>query len=57
LEETQWSTPVNFTVSKVVKLGSQPVSFHIGARYWAAAPENGPDGWSFRVGVTFLFPK
>ncbi len=56
-KETQWSVPVNFTISKVVKLGSQPVSFQVGARYWAAAPENGPNGWGFRAGVTFLLPK
>ncbi|WP_353153994.1 transporter [Pollutimonas bauzanensis] len=56
-KETQWSVPVNFTVSKVVKLGSQPVSFQVGARYWAAAPESGPAGWGFRAGVTFLFSK
>lgn len=56
-KETQWSVPVNVTVSKVVKLGSQPVSFQVGARYWAAAPESGPTGWGFRAGVTFLLPK
>ncbi|WP_354346254.1 transporter [Phyllobacterium ifriqiyense] len=54
---SQWSVPVNFTVSKVAKLGKQPVSFSVGARYWAASPDNGPDGWGARASITFLFPK
>lgn len=53
----QWSVPVNFQVSKLVKLGGQPVSLSAGARYWATAPENGPSGWGVRVGLSFLFPK
>ncbi|WP_260691828.1 transporter [Rhizobium leguminosarum] len=53
----QWSVPINVQVSKVVKFGSQPVSLTAGARYWATAPENGPDGWGLRVAMTFLFPK
>jgi hypothetical protein len=55
--EEQWSVPVNFTVAKLVKFGEQPVSFTVGARYWAEAPENGPEGWGFRGVATFLFPK
>ncbi len=51
-----WAVPVNFTVSKVVKFGAQPVSFQLGARYWATAPDNGPTGWGVRAGITFLFP-
>lgn len=53
----QWSVPVNFQVSKLVKFGVQPVSLSAGARYWASAPENGPHGWGVRVGLSFLFPK
>lgn len=53
----QWSVPVNFTVSKLVVIGKQPISFSVGARYWAAAPDNGPDGWGVRAGLTFLFPR
>ena len=52
-----WSVPINFSVAKLVKLGEQPVSFQLGTRYWATAPENGPEGWAIRAGVTFLFPK
>jgi hypothetical protein len=53
----EWSVPINFTVSKLVMFGKQPVSFSGGARYWAASPENGPDGWGVRAGISLLFPK
>lgn len=53
----QWSVPINAMVSKVTKIGKQPISFQIGARYWADAPENGPDDWGVRAAVTLLYPK
>lgn len=52
-----WSIPINFSISKLTKFGEQPVSLQLGARYWAKAPENGPNGWGVRAGITFLFPK
>jgi hypothetical protein len=52
-----WSVPINVTIAKLVKFGEQPVSFTVGARYWAETPESGPEGWGFRGVVTFLFPK
>lgn len=52
-----WSVPINFTVAKLVKFGKQPVSFTVGARYWAQTPESGPEGWGVRGVVTLLFPK
>lgn len=56
-EASQWSVPINFLVAQVVKLQNQPVQIGVGARYWADAPENGPDGWGARAVVTLLFPK
>jgi hypothetical protein len=56
-ETDEWSVPINFVVSQVVKLGAQPVQLGLGARYWADAPEDGPDGWGLRAQMTFLFPK
>ncbi len=53
----EWAVPVNFSVAKLVKLGEQPVSFQVGARYWASSPDNGAEGWAFRAGLTLLFPK
>jgi hypothetical protein len=56
-EAEDWSVPLNFTVSKIVKLDKLPVSLTAGVRYWADSPENGPDGWGLRTGLTFLFPR
>lgn len=53
----QWSVPINFTVGKLTEIGSQPVSFTAGVRYWAEAPDNGPEGVGFRFAMTLLFPK
>ena len=53
----EWSVPINSTVGQIVKIGKQPVQFSLGARYWADAPEFGPDGWGGRFQVTLLFPK
>jgi len=45
----QWSVPINFSVSKLVTFDKQPVSFQVGARYWAESPEGGPQGWGVRA--------
>ena len=52
----QWTVPVNLGVSQLVHLGKQPVSFQIGGRYYAEAPDNGPE-WGLRFTVTLLFPE
>ena len=49
--------PVNFTVSKLSKIGEVPVSYSIGARYFATSVPGGPTGWGVRAGLTFLFPN
>ncbi|NMN73970.1 transporter [Rhizobium sp. 57MFTsu3.2] len=56
-ESNQWSVPINVSVSKLVTFDKQPVSFQLGARYWAESPEGGPQGWGVRAAMTFLFPK
>jgi hypothetical protein len=55
-ENSQWNVPLNFTVNQLVKLGSQPVQFSLGARYYAEKPEGQAD-WGLRFAVTLLFPK
>ena len=55
-ENSQWTVPINAQVSQLLKLGSQPVQFTLGARYYAEKPEGGPD-WGLRFVVTLLFPK
>ncbi|WP_245643819.1 transporter [Paraburkholderia oxyphila] len=56
-EHHQWSTPINATVTRLLKIGGQPVSLGAGVRYWAASPASGPHGWGARAIVTFLFPE
>jgi hypothetical protein len=52
----QWTVPINLTVSQLLKLGTQPIQFQIGGRYYAERPGGGPD-WGLRFTVTLLFPK
>jgi hypothetical protein len=37
-------------------LGGQRMQLGGGVRYWADAPEGGPEGWGTRVVLTLLFP-
>jgi len=52
----EWSVPINFIISKLLKLGTQPVSIGAGVRYWAESPVGGPEGFGARATLTFLFP-
>ena len=52
-----WSVPINFSVSKVVRFGHQPMSFQGGIKCWVTTPHGGPEGCGPRVVVTALFPK
>ncbi len=56
-ESKQWSIPVNFMVSKLVRFDKQMVSFQGGIRYWVKSTDSGPEGLGLRFAVTFLFPK
>lgn len=56
-EASQWSVPINFQVSKLIVIDRQPISLSAGVRYWAESPDRGPDGFGFRTGITFLFPR
>jgi hypothetical protein len=56
-EIDQWTVPVTGTVAKLVRLGPLPVNLSGGVRYWAESPQGGPDDWSVRLGMTFLFPR
>jgi hypothetical protein len=52
----KWTMPFNLTVSKLVMFDKLPVSFAIGARYFAASPNDGPKGFGARASITFLLP-
>lgn len=56
-ERDSWSIPVNFVITKLVKIAGKPVSIGGGVRYWAKSPNGGADGWGGRLLITFLFPK
>lgn len=56
-EGEQWSSPIAGVVSKVLTIGGQSISIAAGARYWAEAPDSGPEGFGFRLTLTFVFPK
>lgn len=57
-ESEEWSVPVNFMITQLLRVGRQPITVQGGVRYWADSPEGaGPEGWGLRLAVTFLFPK
>lgn len=56
-EAEEWTVPINFQVSQVLKLGPQLVQLKLGARYWADSPETAAEGWGAKAGIVFLFPK
>lgn len=56
-EGDEWAVPVNFVISQLVTIANRPVQIGGGVRYWADAPQGGPDGWGARLVVTYLFPK
>lgn len=55
-DHEHWTVPVHALVSQLVKFGKQPVQFQLGGRYYAEAPDNGPQ-WGLRFTVTFVFPE
>ncbi|MCC6211255.1 MAG: transporter [Burkholderiales bacterium] len=53
-----WSVPLNFTVTQLLKVGEQRLTVQGGIRYWASTPDRiGPEKLGFRLAVTFLFPN
>ena len=55
-ENSQWTVPINVSISQLLKIGKQPFQLQLGWRYYAEKPDGGPD-WGLRFTVTFLFPK
>lgn len=56
-EAEQWSVPVIASVAQLFKVGPQIMQLSLAGKYWAEAPDNGPEDWGFRAQLTFLFPK
>lgn len=55
-EHSQWTVPINVSITQLLKIGGQPVSLQAGYRYYAEKADGGPD-WGLRIALTFLFPK
>ncbi|MGI9364225.1 MAG: transporter [Rhizobiaceae bacterium] len=53
----QWNAPVNFMISKVLKVQNQPIQIQGGVGYFVDSPTGSADEWRARFAVTFLFPK
>jgi hypothetical protein len=51
-----WTVPINVSVTQLLKLGGQPMSFSLGLRGYAHGPDAVPD-WGVRFVFTLLFPK
>ncbi len=53
---SQWTVPLNVSVSQLLKAGKQPLQLSLGAKYYADGPPGGPD-WGLRFAITMLFPR
>lgn len=51
----QWVVPINFTVSQLINVSTQPIVVTAGGRYFAETPAGGPD-WGGQLSFNFLFP-
>jgi hypothetical protein len=56
-EAEQWSVPVNFSVSQLLKVGPQLLQVGAGVRYWLDGPDAGPEGWGLRLNLVLVFPR
>lgn len=55
LNNSQWTVPLNASVSQLVEIGPLPVQFTVGGKYYAEGPSGAPE-WGLRFVVTPLFP-
>lgn len=56
-ETEEWSVPINFVVSQLLRVGEQMIQVGGGIRYWADSPDNGPEDWGIRLQFTLLYPR
>ena len=55
---SQWSAPINASITQMLRIHGQLLTLQGGVRYWAESPDGiGPRGWGIRFQATFLFPK
>lgn len=53
----QWSIPLHLMATQLLKIGEQPISLQVAVRHWLDSSPNGPEGTTYRLALTFLFPK
>jgi hypothetical protein len=51
----KWTVPVGGGISRVVRLGGQPIKFAVDSYYNAVRPEASSDTWLLEFTLTFLF--
>ncbi len=56
-ESREWSAPLNLMGTQLFKIGDQPMSIQLGARYWMDSPDGAAEGWGARISYTLVFPK
>lgn len=56
-ERNNWSIPINFSVSQLLRFGNQIVQVGAGVRYWVESPDTGAEGWGLRLNFVLLYPK
>ena len=54
--DEHWTVPLNFTITKLTRFGTFPMSVGGGAAAFIVHPGDGPD-WKLRVIATLLIPK
>ena len=55
-EADEWTLPLNLSVSKVTRVGTQLLSFGGGVKFYTDAPDSAPH-WGIRANVTLLYPR
>jgi hypothetical protein len=53
---SELTLPINVQLAQLLKIEGQAVQVQLGGRYYADAPDAGPE-WGVRFSITFLFPK
>ena len=50
----QWAVPILGQISKLTRIGEQPVSIAAGLKYWAETPTSGPHGFGGVASISFI---
>lgn len=52
-----WAVPINFQVNQLIDVSGQKMQLGAGLRYWVESANNGPENFSARVNIVFLFSR